>query len=62
MIIVLKCNLVFFFSNSSQGGRFSEEGIQQIGNNGSFVQCTSSHLTSFSVLVDATGESVSCKW
>ena len=47
------------YSNSSRRGQFSEDGIQQIGSNESFVQCASSHLTSFCVLVDSTGQSVS---
>ncbi|XP_065911114.1 adhesion G protein-coupled receptor L3-like [Dysidea avara] len=50
----LRCAFFDFSHNSSQ---FSEEGVQQIGSNKSFVQCTSSHLTSFAVLVDATGGS-----
>ena len=45
-------------------GNFSDDGIKQIGINGSYFQCTSAHLTSFAVLVDASGEvgSVSIKW
>ena len=44
-------------------GNFSDDGITQIGINGSYFQCTSAHLTSFAVLVDASGEvgSVSIK-
>ncbi|XP_065910282.1 uncharacterized protein [Dysidea avara] len=34
---------------------FSDDGIEQLGSNGSSFQCTSSHLTSFAVLVDASG-------
>ena len=34
---------------------FSEDGIQEIGRNDTFLQCTSAHLTSFAVLVDASG-------
>ena len=43
-----------------QSGSFSSDGITQIKrNNRTFVQCTSNHLTSFAVLVDASGVSLS---
>ena len=46
-------------STSEQSGSFSTDGITQLGTtNSTFVQCRSEHLTSFAVLVDATGVSV----
>ncbi|XP_065903420.1 uncharacterized protein [Dysidea avara] len=53
----IRCSFFDFSGNSNQRGQFSEDGIQQIGSNRSFVQCASSHLTSFTVLVDTTGGS-----
>ena len=48
------------FSNRNESGRFSTDGITQSSTtNSTFVQCTSTHLTSFAVLVDASGETVS---
>jgi len=46
-------------STSEQSGSFSTDGITQLStSNSTFVQCRSEHLTSFAVLVDATGVSV----
>ena len=47
-------------SDNNTQGRFSTDGITQSSTtNSTFVQCTSTHLTSFAVLVDVSGESVS---
>ena len=47
-------------SDNNKPGRFSTDGITQSSTtNNTFVQCTSTHLTSFAVLVDASGEGVS---
>ena len=47
-------------SNSNESGSFSTDGIEQRSlSNDTFVQCTTTHLTSFAVLVDTSGESVS---
>ena len=41
-------------------GNFSDFGIVETGSNSTHIRCTSAHLTSFAVLVDASGvESVS---
>jgi len=40
-------------------GQFSKDGITQKGINDGVVRCTSSHLTSFAVLVDTSGSGVS---
>ena len=48
------------YSNRNVSGRFSTDGITQSGTtNSTFVQCTSTHLTSFAVLVDTSGGGVS---
>ena len=48
------------FSNGNESGRFLTDGITQTSEtNSTFVQCTSTHLTSFAVLVDASGGTVS---
>lgn len=44
------CKLFYYRRN------FSENGIVQLGSNSTHIQCTSTHLTSFAVLVDASGE------
>ena len=45
-------------SNSNESGSFSTDGLTQSGTtNSTFVQCTSTHLTSFAVLVDTSGTS-----
>ena len=47
-------------SNDNESGRFLTDGITQTSaTNSTFVQCTSTHLTSFAVLVDVSGETVS---
>ena len=47
-------------SNSNKSGSFSTDGISQSGTiNNTIVQCTSTHLTSFAVLIDISGPSVS---
>ena len=53
------CMADFLYSNTS--GSFSTDGITQSSTtNNTFVQCTSTHLTSYAVLVDTSGnESVS---
>ena len=57
--MIHRFNLVYFFSNSNESGRFSTDGITQSSTtNSTFVQCTSTHLTSFAVLVDLSGGSV----
>ena len=48
------------YSNNNENGEFLTDGITQSNiTNNTFVQCTSTHLTSFAVLVDKSGESVS---
>ena len=48
-----------FYSTSGQSGMFSTDGIiQSDTTNNSFVQCSTTHLTSFAVLVDVSGVSV----
>ena len=57
MVIVLSA-----YSNNNENGEFLTDGITQSNiTNNTFVQCTSTHLTSFAILVDTsqTGESVS---
>ena len=52
--------ICLLLSDSNKRGRFSMDGIAQgITTNSTFVQCTSTHLTSFAVLVDTSGGSVS---
>ena len=60
-ICFMLCYVLFYFcSNSNESGRFLTDGITQSSTtNSTFVQCTSTHLTSFAVLVDTSGESVS---
>ena len=52
-------NTFWTCSDTNQSGSFSTDGIDQIRRNNTFVQCTSDHLTSFAVLVDVSGRSVS---
>ena len=50
------------YSNNNESGSFSTDGIAQSSTtNNTFVQCNSTHLTSFAVLVDTSedNESVS---
>lgn len=48
------------YSNNNENGEFLTDGITQSSTtNNTFVQCTSTHLTSFAVLVDKSGENVS---
>ena len=48
------------YSNSNTSGSFSTDGITQSNTtNSTFVQCTSTHLTSFAVLVDMSGDNES---
>ena len=51
---------IHLFSSSNERGRFSTDGITlRNTTNSTFVQCTSTHLTSFAVLVDTSGKNVS---
>jgi len=51
--------MCMIYSTSERSGSFSTDGITQLSTtNSTFVQCRSEHLTSFAVLVDATGVSV----
>ena len=51
--------ILYIYSTADQSGSFSTDGISQLRTtNRTFVQCRSEHLTSFAVLVDATGVSV----
>ena len=51
--------ILLFGSRNGDRGGFSEEGITQGGiTDGNTLSCFSNHLTSFAVLVDATGENV----
>ena len=61
MYIIIHTHAIFnLFSNSSESGSFSTDGItQSITTNNTFVQCTSTHLTSFAVLVDTSGGTAS---
>ena len=53
-------NYVYLLSDNNTQSRFSTDGITQSSTtNSTFVQCTSTHLTSFAVLVDTSGKSVS---
>ena len=46
-------------STMTQSGMFSTDGIiQSDTTNNTFVQCSTTHLTSFAVLVDVSGVSV----
>ena len=48
------------YSNNNQSGNFSTDGIiQSEATNNTFVQCATTHLTSFAVLVDLSGSTVS---
>ena len=49
----------FSQSTTNQSGMFSTDGIIQSGTtNNTFVQCSTTHLTSFAVLADISGVSV----
>ena len=53
-------SFVSAYSDSNESGEFLTDGITQSSTtNSTFVQCTSTHLTSFAVLVDKSGERVS---
>lgn len=49
-------NLSQFPSNQTQGGRWSSEGIDTVIVSNEHVQCLSSHLTSFAILVIVSNE------
>ena len=60
LIYCFQYNDVVFYSNGITRGRFSSDGITLSRSvNNSFVECSTNHLTSFAVLVDVSGESVS---
>ena len=63
MYVIIHTHAIFnLFSNSNESGSFSTDGITQVNTtNNTFVQCTSTHLTSFAVLVDASGGSESVR-
>ncbi|XP_065903383.1 adhesion G protein-coupled receptor L3-like isoform X2 [Dysidea avara] len=53
------CEFFVISNTSGQSGMFSTDGIiQSDTTNNSFVQCSTTHLTSFAVLVDVSGVSV----
>ena len=53
-------SVCLLLSDNNKPGRFSTDGISQSSTtNSTFVQCTSTHLTSFAVLVDTSGGGVS---
>ena len=59
MYFLIHC-LHAVFSNVNESGTFSTDGIMQSDTtNSTFVQCSTTHLTSFAVLVDVSGKSVS---
>ena len=53
---IAKMKHCYLYGLSNCSGNFSDDGIEQVGRNGSYIQCTSAHLTSFAVLVDVSGE------
>ena len=56
MQILYACLRFCFSSDVNESGSFSTDGISQSGTiNDTIVQCTSTHLTSFAVLVDTSG-------
>ncbi|XP_065903381.1 adhesion G protein-coupled receptor L3-like [Dysidea avara] len=50
------CHFFNISRNNSERGHFSQEGITSTTHDGSFVQCSSNHLTSFAILVDVSGQ------
>ncbi|XP_065903380.1 adhesion G protein-coupled receptor L3-like isoform X2 [Dysidea avara] len=53
-----RCSFFSYSSNGVASGRFSSDGVTLSRNNANntFVQCSTTHLTSFAVLVDVSGE------
>jgi len=50
---------LYIYRNAGERGHFSQDGVTTTNRSGSIIRCSSNHLTSFAILVDVSGQSVS---
>ena len=56
IVTILSCWLCSFLHYSRTGG-WDVTGVTTVNSNDTFITCDSTHLTSFAVLVDVSGQS-----